>query len=120
MVLSLNKNFISSFFNLSFLCTFYSSNHCIQIRTNANYLAGQRIYTFGKLNSITKTNDQGKKISATVVKALQLYVLDKENGSTASTGGDKNSVEILANIASEISSGENDTSFAIATHFLKK
>lgn len=101
------------------LCDFFtfSSNHNVHLRTEANFTAGQRIYVTGKLRSAPVRTNDGKSITASTVKASQLYVLDNECGSKSASTGDRNHVEILGNIASEVTMKGDHSTFSVATHY---
>lgn len=91
----------------------------MHINTNGDYVAGQRVYVTGKLNSSTIKTSEGKLLTASIVKVHQLYVLENEGGTTELNEGDVNSVQILSNVASDISIRDKDSSFSIATHFTR-
>ncbi|XP_055298988.1 uncharacterized protein LOC129566786 [Sitodiplosis mosellana] len=96
------------------------SNHNIHINTNAEFSVGQRIYVIGKLRSTNLDTADGKRLTVSVVKALQLYVLENESGSAHSAiEGDKNNVEILANIGSDVVVKDNHAIFTVVTNFTK-
>lgn len=91
------------------------------MNTDAHFLSGQRVYISGKLRSAPLRTNDGKLVTASVVKASQLYVLENESASVvSSTAGDQNQVELLANIASEVIIREEYCTFAVATHFKKQ
>lgn len=89
------------------------------MNTEANFAAGQRVYISGKLRSAPTRTSDGKMVTASVVKANQLYVLENDSGSVSTTSGDQNQVELLANIASEVLIKDEYCTFAVATHFKK-
>lgn len=83
-------------------------------------IAGQRIWTTGKLQSVNIETSDGKKITKSVVKAIEGIVLENEHGSADSTGGDQNNVELLAHIASEVLDKDDHWAFSVATNFEKR
>lgn len=95
----------------------FSSNHNIHLKTEANFTAGQRIYVTGKLRSGPIRTNDGKAITASTVKAAQLYVLDNECGSKSASIGDRNHVELLGNISSEVTKKSDHSTFSVATHY---
>lgn len=56
-------------------------------------------------------------MTASTVKANQLYVLDNESGTKSASTGDRNHVEVLGNIASEVTKKNDHSTFAVATHY---
>lgn len=98
-----------------FYCNF-SSNHTVHLSTVANFSAGQRILVQGKLRSTNLTLEDGKKMTSSVIKAYQLYVLT-DGASTESNEGDQNQVELLAHIASNITEKDTLSTFAVATNY---
>lgn len=98
----------------------FSSNHNIHINTVADFAAGQRVYVMGKLKSNNLDIGDDKNITVSVVKAHQLFVLEGENGSiNSSTEGDKNSVEIVARIASDVVVKDKFARFTVVTNVTK-
>lgn len=92
----------------------------MHLNTETSFTAGQRVYIVGKLKSNPIRTSDGKLVTSSVVKAVQLFVLENENASIDSTTqGDQNRVELLANIASEVSNKADHSTFAVATHFKK-
>lgn len=99
-----------------FICNF-SSNHNVHLKTTADFSAGQRILVQGKLRSTYVPMENGKKITRSIVKAFQLYVFENECASAESSQGDQNHVELLANIASNITEKDFLSTFAVATNY---
>lgn len=95
----------------------FSSNHNIHLKTEANFTAGQRVYVSGKLRSSPLRTNDGKMVTSSTVKASQLYVLDNECGGKSATSGDRNHVELLGNISSEVTRKSDHSTFSVATHF---
>lgn len=95
----------------------HSSIHNVHLRTDANFVAGQKVHVSGVLRSNPLRTNDGKTITSSVVKALQLFVLDNECGSSTATGGDLNYVKLLANIASDVTTKTDHCTFSLATHF---
>lgn len=87
------------------------------MRTEANFTAGQRIYVRGKLRSGPLRLNDGKTVTMSTVKAIQLNVLDNECGSKSATSGDRNHVELLGNISSEVTRKSDHSTFSLATHY---
>lgn len=95
----------------------FSSNHNVHLKTEANFTAGQRVYVSGKLRSSPMRTNDGKMVTNSTVKASQLYVLDNECGSKSATAGDRNHVELLGNISSEVTKKSDHSTFSVATHY---
>lgn len=98
-----------------FFC--YSSNHHVHLKTDANFTTGQRVYVSGKLQSTPVRSNDGKLLTATAVKANQLYVLNNESASVSTTSGDRNFVEVLGNVSSDITRKNDHCTFSLATHY---
>lgn len=86
------------------------------MNATANFSAGQRVLVQGKLKSTKQTLGDGKKLTSSIVKAYQVHVLN-DGGSTELNEGDQNHVELLANIASDITEKDSLSTFAVATHY---
>lgn len=87
------------------------------MNAEANFKAGQRVYVSGKLRSSPMRTSDGKMVTTSTVKAGQLYVLDNESGSKSATAGDRNHVELLGNISTEVVQKSDHSTFSVATNF---
>lgn len=87
------------------------------MNTAANFSTGQRILVQGKLRSTSQNLENGKKLTSSLIKAYQLYVLENDGAAAESSEGDQNHVELLANIAGNIVEKDFLTTFAVATHY---
>lgn len=63
----------------------------------------QLVNVYGKIAIEPSANKQGKIGDILTYEGLSIFDLEKESGSSDSIDGDKNAVEILGNIAFEIS-----------------
>lgn len=107
------------------------------MNTQANFLPGQRVVINGMLNSREVVVDGDKKLKQAKVRAHQLYVLsedgkedvssssssdsdDEKKSASGSVLPDRNYVEMLANIASDIIHKEKFATFQLATNYASK
>lgn len=77
-------------------------------------MTGQRLYINGKLSSNRAKVSDGKTVNATSVYANKVFVLEDEHSGESNV----NNVQIIANVASDVSRQEKCSIFNVATHFL--
>lgn len=79
--------------------------------------AGQRIHIIGRLNAHTKKDSSGEDVTSTIVRALQLFVLENKSESASnSVDEDLNRVQLVGLINTDIVNMESDSQFSIAVH----
>lgn len=96
---------------------FPSTNHNIHFNTQEDFLAGQRVFAIGVLVSSPMRTHDGKTLTHSKIKALQMGVLDDGRNALSATKGDRNHVELVGNISSRITRRSDYTSFAVATNY---
>lgn len=99
----------------------FSQTHVVYTRGFDDLKAGQRIYAAGRLSSLPFQIANEKTRERVIVQARKIFVLDGQNEPESNeTTPDRNQIDLVGNVASEVLGKENHCIFKVATHINRK